>query len=159
MRIGRLLSLPIFPILLLVSFSVFVMEPPATAKTEPDTLDKIEPLLLAEFQSGDQAGFFIWMAEKADLSPASQLSTKEEKGRFVYQALRDTAERTQKDLRRALDRDGVAYRSFYIANKILVLDGDSTLVLGVASRSDVARVTANHEYQLQEPVPAPVGPP
>jgi subtilisin family serine protease len=97
------------------------------------------------------------MSEKADLSPAYDLETKEEKGQFVYNALRDTAERTQKELRRYLGQQGANYRSFFIANKVLVQGGTEGLLTNVASRSDVARITANHLYQLEEPVVSPAG--
>ncbi|MBN1581322.1 MAG: S8 family serine peptidase, partial [Anaerolineae bacterium] len=113
---------------------------------------KIEPLLLKELVLADRADFFIWMAEQADLSPAVRLLTKEEKGRFVYDTLRETAERTQEPLRRELDRQGLAYRPFFIANKVLVLGGNASQLASTAVRSDVARITANHTFQLQEPI-------
>ena len=86
-------------------------------------LDKIEPLVLQELAAGSQTDYFVWMAEKADLSPAYALQTKLEKGHFVYETLKATAERTQKDLRAYLDAQGVDYEAFYIANKVLVRGG------------------------------------
>lgn len=123
-----------------------------------DALDKVEPLLLEEFSKSDGAEFFIWMVEKADLSPAHDLITKEEKGQFVYDALRSTAERTQKGVRDHLDRQRAKYHPFYIANKILVRNGDLSLVMDLAARSEVEQVTANHEIFLQEPYVDPLQP-
>ncbi|MBN1485356.1 MAG: hypothetical protein JXA37_11605, partial [Chloroflexia bacterium] len=122
---------------------------------EQEVLDKIEPLVLEEISLQGRTDYFIWMAEKADLSPAEQLQTKEEKGRFVFNALRETAERSQAPLRAYLDAQGADYQAFYIANKILVRGGDEALLLAVAARADVARVTANHVFQLDEPIPGP----
>jgi subtilisin family serine protease len=121
-------------------------------------LAEIEPQVLHELAADDKADFFIWMEEKADLSPAYELETKEERGRFVYETLRATAERTQKALRAHLDRQGVDYRPFYVANKILVRGGQRALLMDVASRPEVARISANHHYQLEEPVVAPQRP-
>ncbi len=116
-----------------------------------DATTKIDPQLLAEIKESGQTEFFVWMTEKADLSPAANLKTKQEKGQFVFDALRETAERTQKDLRAVLDAQGVEYRPFYIANKILVRSGGEALALELAARPDVVQITPNHKYQLQEP--------
>ena len=37
--------------------------------------------------NGQQTEFFVLLADQADLSPAANLPTKAEKGRFVYQTL------------------------------------------------------------------------
>ncbi|MEW5987880.1 MAG: S8 family serine peptidase, partial [Chloroflexota bacterium] len=112
---------------------------------------KIEPLILTELAETGQTDFFIWMAEKADLSPAKALATQVEKGRFVFAALRATADRTQAEVKQALDAQGVTYQAFYIANKIFVRGGTESLVYEMAARPDVAKITANHPFQLPEP--------
>lgn len=136
-------------VVLLVSGTVLAAVPGATDANKASA--KIEPLVLAEMAEAGQSDFIIWMAEKADLSPAYALATKQEKGRFVFDALRTTAERTQKDVRAYLDAQGVQYKAFYIANKIVVYGGHYDLVLNVAGRADVGQITANHRFQLQEP--------
>jgi hypothetical protein len=98
-----------------------------------------------------QGDFFVWMVAKADLSPASKLATKAEKGRFVYDSLRAIAASSQADLRRELDAQGASYEPFYIANKILVKSGTLKLMTTLAPRPDVAKITDNHSFQLQEP--------
>jgi hypothetical protein len=123
--------------------------------TEPDrvhveAIDKFEPFVLEELNTGN-ADFFVTMKEKADLSYAEQLLTKEEKGQFVFETLVATANRTQADLRAYLNNQGVDYQSFYIANKILVRAGYLDLALAIASREDVAQITANHKFQLDMP--------
>jgi len=125
---------------------------------QADPLTKVEQLVLNELALESQTDYFIWMAEKADLSPAYQLKTQAEKGQFVFDILVATAERTQADLRAFLDNQGVDYQAFYIANKILVRGGDMSLLVAVASRADVAQVTANHPFQLEEPFRTPYGP-
>ena len=123
----------------------------AAGDSRAGALDKIESQVLEELAASGQTDFFIWMVERADLSLAYRLRTKEEKGRFVYETLLETAERTQNGLRRYLDAQDVEYRPFYIANKILVRGGSQTVVQGIAVRADVSRITANHDVQLDEP--------
>ena len=113
---------------------------------------KIEALVLKEIEAEGTIDFFVWMTEKADLNPADHLKTKLEKGQFVFNALYMTAERTQKDLRVFLDEAGVDYQTFYIANKILVRGGGHSLLAALAARTDVAEITANHKYQIDEPL-------
>ncbi len=139
-------------------FGALANSPEAALAQEADALDKIEPLVLSQAEANGQTDFFVWMTEKADLSPAYELKTKEEKGLFVFNALRTTAARTQAGLLADLDQAGVAYKSYYIANKVLVRGGNQTLVMSIAARADVAQITANHQFQLQEPITYPEGP-
>jgi PKD repeat protein/subtilisin family serine protease len=120
-----------------------------------DALAKVEPLVLQELAASGQTDYFIWMTEKADLSQADAFNTKIEKGRFVYETLVATAARTQKDLRSYLDRQGASYRPYYIVNAILVKGGSHELLMNLAARPDVSKITANHKYQLEVPFKSP----
>ncbi len=115
-------------------------------------IEKVEPRLLDTVNANGKADFIVMMAEKADLSPAGQLETKEAKGAFVFQALRATAERTQRPLLDYLDRHGTRYESFYIANKVLVRGGNLALLMDIAARADVAQVMADHHFQVDGPI-------
>ncbi|MCI0393485.1 MAG: S8 family serine peptidase [Chloroflexi bacterium] len=116
-----------------------------------DPQEKIEPLVREQLAANGTTDFFVWMKEKANLTPAGALDSKEEKGAFVFNALRQTADSSQQGVRAYLDQAGVQYQPFYIANKLYVARGDEALVLKLAARSDVARITANHQFQLDEP--------
>ncbi len=167
----RLLTLAVLILLLLGGFQSSVagraagngaaldaqLSDPALQSVEADLQpeDKIEPLLNKQLAADGQADFFVWMTEKADLNPANSLLNKQDKSRFVFEVLRQTASTSQRDLRGMLDSLGVQYRAFYIANKVLVRDGTLRLALDLAARPDVARITANHTYQLEEPRVSP----
>jgi len=86
------------------------------APAPQNALGKIETLVLEEINAAGQTDYFVWLTEQADVSYADQLTTKLEKGTYVYETLRATADRTQASLRRYLDQQGVSYRAFYIAN-------------------------------------------
>jgi subtilisin family serine protease len=65
-------------------------------------------------------GFLIFLEEQADLSPAAAIADPVERRAFVYQALVETAERSQAPLRAELDRQGVPHRPHYLVNMIEV---------------------------------------
>lgn len=118
--------------------------------------DKISPALavaLAEAPAG-RAEMLIVMAEQADLAPASGLSGKAAKGRFVFERLTATARRTQAPLLAELARRGVAHRSFWAANFIWA-EGDRALAEALAARGDVARLETNPRLILEAPVADP----
>jgi serine protease AprX len=120
----------------------------------------ISPHVLAATEGGASTSFLVVLDEQADVSRAAPLPTKTDKGAFVYKTLRQTALRTQANLRAELDHAGTPYRSFYVVN-MLEVTGDRDLVLKLAARSDVARIEANPQISnfqfpisnLQSPVP------
>ena len=57
--------------------------------------NKIAPWVVEHTAYGQQAEFFVVLAERADLRRAANLPTKTEKGRFVYQTLLEKARTTQ----------------------------------------------------------------
>ena len=65
-------------------------------------------------------GFLIFFEEQADLSPAAAIVDPVERRAWVYEALVETAERSQAPLRAELDRRGLSYRSHYLINMIEV---------------------------------------
>ena len=126
--------------------------------SQTEVLEKIDPKVLEQISKEGEAEFFIWMTASANLSRAQAFGSKSEKGLYVFETLRDTADRSQRALRATLDAQGVRYRPFYIANKIFIQAGNRALALALASRADVAHITPNHKYQLQEPFITPTNP-
>lgn len=126
----------------------------AELSSEPEILSKIEPSVLTAAKRDGETDFIVWLPQKPDLSSAYRMHSREERGRFVFQALRATAEGAQRGLRQQLDAQGIDYRPFYIANKVLVRGGSRAMLLDIAARPDVSRITANHKLQLDEPFAA-----
>src|SRR5438094_10606761 len=81
---------------------------------------KIASWVMQHTANGQQAEFFVVLADPADLSGAASLSTKAEKGRYVYQTLLDKAQTTQEPILEWLRDRNIEHRSFYIVNAILV---------------------------------------
>ena len=115
--------------------------------------EKVDPRLLARLAGAahGEAEFLVVLEEQADLSPARNLGSKLEKGRFVFESLTATAERSQGPLRAELAQAGIEYRPYWIVNMIQA-KGDLGAVASVASRWDVARIDDNSPAKLDGPV-------
>src|SRR5438552_5381673 len=117
--------------------------------------NKIMPWVVEHTAYGQQAEFFVVLAERADLRPAANLPTKTEKGRFVYQTLREKARTTQGPILQWLRERNIEHRSFYIVNAILV-KGTREIAETLATRPDVVRVEGNPLIHNSLPQPGPV---
>ncbi|RLC98825.1 MAG: hypothetical protein DRI77_04155 [Chloroflexi bacterium] len=113
---------------------------------------QIAPQVWKATARGGEAEFLVILTEQADLSAAARLPDRQARLRYIYSALRETALRSQSPLRAELDRAGVDYRSFYIAN-LLMVKGDRALVTKLAARPDVARIAANPRVRQALPQP------
>ena len=114
---------------------------------------KIAPWVIEHTANGQKAEFFVVLADQADLSGAINLATKAEKGRYVYEELRNKSQATQGPVLQWLRERGIEHRSFYIVNAILV-KGSREIAEALASRQDVARIEGNPHIQNSLPEPA-----
>src|SRR4029077_2378365 len=107
-----------------------------------NVVNKIAPWVVVQTANGQQAEFFVVLADQADLSAASALRTKSEKGRLVHDVLWNKSQTTQGPILRWLREHGVEHRSFYIVNAILV-KGPREVAEALATRPDVSRIEGN----------------
>jgi serine protease AprX len=114
---------------------------------------KIAPWVIERTANGENAEFFVVLADQAELSGAASLATKAEKGRYVYEELRNKSQATQGSVLQWLRERGIEHRSFYIVNAILVKDSRE-VAEALASRQDVARIEGNPHIQNSLPEPA-----
>src|ERR1043166_1809833 len=91
----------------------------AQPRTASAPTNKIAPWVTEHTANGQQAEFFVVLADQADLSGAADFSTKAEKGRFVYETLLSKAQATQGPILQWLRDRGIEGQSFYIVNAIL----------------------------------------
>ena len=131
------------------------VELPSQRAFHPAPGQKIAPWVMEHTANGQQAQFFVVLADQADLSPAANLRTKTEKGRFVYQTLLDKAQSTQGPILQLLQDRNIEHQSFYIVNAILV-KGDRQLAETFAARPDVARVEGNPLIHNDLPQKGPI---
>lgn len=112
---------------------------------------KIAPWVMSITGAGKEAEFLVILGDRADLSTADSLPTKEEKGRFVFNVLRARAESSQTALLNWLDERKIAHQPFYIVNAVLV-SGSQELAMEIAARPEVASIIGNPEIQGLRPV-------
>jgi uncharacterized repeat protein (TIGR01451 family) len=120
---------------------------------------KIEPLLLREIIEDGQATFIVYLREQADLSAATRIKTLAERRLTVFDTLRRTAERSQRDILAYLHKQEQAgYASdivpFWVFNGVAVT-GDFQTLAAIAQRDDVVKIRANHVLHLPKPVEGP----
>src|SRR5436190_10138571 len=113
---------------------------------------KVAPWVMEHTANGQQAEFFVVLADQADLSGAAALPTKNEKGRYAYDTLWNKSQATQGRILRWLSERGLEHQSFYIVNAILV-KGSREIAEALAARQDVARVEGNPHIQNSFPQP------
>ena len=119
-----------------------------SAAVDPNT--KIASRVLSETSNGGSTEALVVLSAQADLSAASNLPTKAQKGLFVVGQLRSVAQSTQAPILAMLRERGVTYQSFYIVNMIKV-SGDRSLMEALAQRADVARIDANPHVRTALP--------
>jgi uncharacterized repeat protein (TIGR01451 family) len=116
--------------------------------------EKVDPLVIEESSQGPTE-FLVYLSEQADLSAAQALTTKLDKGVYVYKTLTELAKRTQPPIIQRLKSSGLEYRAFWIANMIWVR-GDLSAVQWMAQRSDVSYIYANPTVHFEEPLRSPL---
>jgi serine protease AprX len=141
------LAMMLSALLVLAMFGTLRARSPSQAAT-------IAPEVLAATADGAKTDVLVVLAEQADLNGAREVPNPEARRRAVYDRLRTTALRSQADLRRTLENQGVDYRPFYVVNMI-ALQGDRDLLTRLAARREVARIAANPRVRQRLPEPTP----
>jgi len=123
---------------------------PFSEPTEAPSV-KVEPKLDAQMRSRGEAGYIIDFVERPDLSPALTMDW-DARGRFVVDALRETAEHTQARVRSYLDERRVAYQAFWIDNVITVDRSSLEAFEGLSAFKEIEVLRARRVMGLIEPV-------
>ena len=132
--------------------------PSGHAGLQPDGVaaaNKIAPWVMEHTANGQQAEFFVVLADQADLSGADTLQTKNEKARFVYETLLNKSQATQDRILQWLRDRAIEHRSYYIVNAVLV-KGTRQVADELAARPDVARIEGNPLIHNDLPQPGAV---
>ncbi len=108
---------------------------------------KVHPSVFTQFQSQTEVEIIVLMREQADVSGADRLETKEEKGTFVFNILRGTAERSQIGIQQLLNAQNKRFQSFWVVNS-LYLKANFDLIKQIAERDDVAEVMNNPHAKI-----------
>lgn len=96
---------------------------------------------------------YVIMVDQADLSAAATIADPIERRVFTYEHLISHADRSQAEIRQALERVGINYRPYYLVNALEV-DAGPLLRIWLESRPEVDRVLLSPELR-----PLPEQPP
>ncbi len=124
----------------------------AVPPPEPPVDDsaKVDDQVIAAVDGGGTTTFWVRLAEQADLSAATAIEDWAERGAYVVDQLRATADASQAAVRAELDASGVRYTPFWITNALRVRGGEA-LVNKLANDPSVEAITAPVTYELPEP--------
>ncbi|MFF5075941.1 S8 family serine peptidase [Actinoplanes sp. NPDC000266] len=135
-----------------VGLSMLQQLPASAAEPDPAPSAKIASTLKDRFRTQPSSDFWITFETGADLGPAKKIADWAARGRFVYDALTVAAKKSVASVAPELDRAGVKYTSYPIANAVLVKGGTEKLALDVAARVQVAEIHATPQVALVDPV-------
>ncbi len=146
--IGNLMKL-----LLVVLASVLIAQGAIAAQFAG--IEKVEPALLRSLVADGEASYLVYLREKADLTGAEDILDSDERGWFVYQSLKEVADRTQAPLLNYLAAQSQAeeaqeVKSFFSVNAIGVASNLTTLQ-GLASSDAVELIRSLPTVSIPEP--------
>jgi serine protease AprX len=98
-------------------------------------------------EAGERASFLVVLREKADLSGAAAIEDRGARRRFVYEALRATADASQAPIAERLEREGVPFRRHTLVN-MLEVEADESTARSLARDPAVAMIAANRPSVL-----------
>jgi serine protease AprX len=122
-----------------------------TTSAKADFGFKIDSFLMQKLAEGKSVGALVRMAGQADISGAEKITDRTARVQYVYEHLRDVANRSQADIIKYLDQKKVAYHAFYITNSIWLYAATPELLNEIAARSDVQKIKYNATSALQLP--------
>ncbi len=152
---SRWLNIFVLLSLLLGMLPLTVQAAPAAAPTAApaaqETPDiEVEDALRAQLAANETTGYLIYFKDKPDLSPAYKMDWIE-RGRFVANALNQTALRSQANVRAYLDARGITYKAFWIENAISVETSNRATFDGLMAYSEIDAIRQHRQLGLVEP--------
>jgi serine protease AprX len=114
---------------------------------------KLDPAVFQVAHAGQSVDCIVVMAEQADLSEAAFIPRRKDKAPFVFQQLTATAERTQRQVLKAVQKHGSSYRPFFIVNMVRVERADLALLETLARLPEVSRIDPNPRVSNNLPRP------
>ena len=101
-------------------------------------LRKIAPWVTEHTAGGKQAEFMIVLADQANLNGAAALSTKNEKGRFVRDALLNKSQTTQGPVLQWLRERGIPVRTLQVPAGVVQIEypADDASLTAISARAE-----------------------
>jgi serine protease AprX len=113
--------------------------------------DKIADNVGTALDKSGKAEILITLSEQTDLASLAEKHSGDDRLISSVAALQARAAQSQAPLRAWLDKRGVKYRSFWVAN-FIALEADADLIDKLAARKDVAAIELNARLGMSRPV-------
>jgi subtilisin family serine protease len=139
--------LPVTGVLTIAAVAMILATPKAGAHFS----NKIDSVLAERLARTGTADVIVQLQARADLTGAEQITDRTARIRFVYERLRDVADRTQPSLAAFLKEKNASYQAFYITNAMVVNNANAQLLNELAARPEVARLKLNVQSHLRLP--------
>jgi len=129
-----------------------ISDPPAVAPSAPSVQEKppaeIEHVLLDKLATEGTADFVVVMAEQADLSAAYKITDWSERGWYVYNTLREVANRTQASIVSYAKQNDLEFKTFFTTNSIHIQQGTLSSAQAISKLPGVALIRESRVAQL-----------
>ena len=111
---------------------------------------KVDTAVFEAVQEDQKTEFMVLFNKQADLSKAALFRSKEDKGTYVYQQLKQLAQNSQQQAIQVLEKHNAPHRSFWIVNT-LWSEGDIQLIQALAELPEVKGIHPNPKVHFDEP--------
>lgn len=111
---------------------------------------KVDPVVLKKAETASTVEFVAVLKERPDLSAADRLETKDEKGQYVYEALKAAALHSQGEIKELLTKANVPFQSFFVVNAVYVPSVDVKILEAVANLASVESIIENGKYVVSK---------
>ena len=126
----------------LVSFS-------AMAQTSSAWKEKVDPVVLKKAETATTLEYVAILKQQADVSAADKLETKEQKGQFVFNALKAAAEHSQGEALSLLSKTTASYQAFWVVNMITITSDVATLQ-AIAELASIDKIIENGKFVVSK---------
>ncbi|HET9494593.1 MAG TPA: S8 family serine peptidase, partial [Chloroflexia bacterium] len=124
---------------------------PSSILSGPERAGKIEASVTRDLADDGSASIVILLKDQANLTAAYSMKDQDARGWYVYNTLRQQAEKSQAELRDMLIREGVEFESYWAANMITA-EANADLVERIAAREDVKIIESNGPQKWLDPL-------
>ncbi len=139
--------------LLLAAAMGMTLVTPSSHTVVANTHGKLQTSLVETLQESPSETFdvMVKMKEQATLKNVNRYRSLHTRKAYIYRSLTEVALRTQGDLVKLLEKNGLNYRRFYIMNMVYVEGASRQLIAAIAERDDVEKVYGDPAMQMVPP--------
>jgi serine protease AprX len=147
-------------LILLIFLAVLLAPVSSLANSSASGIQSVglDPRVLEDTSNGETGQFLVLLRYQVDTSRAAlRAGNWIEQGRSVFNALHQKANATQPAILHLLDTLGASYRTYYIAN-LIVVKGNRYVVDALVGRGDVQAIESDRPFRVPLEAPESISP-